>query len=229
MTATLDQVQTTTAAALPSVVLHMAALHASTDSTKYAISRIDVRAAVDPDGNEAVRVSATDGHRLFRMFVPLTLPGVIAPDQPIALNPSAFKAVPKVKESYCCLYADGMAHWREFASVGAVSAKPWHQKDGGLAEFPNVDQLFPENWAYEPGKAIGFNGAYMATASKLAGKYAPNGAFKLHVNHPTTPAVMEFQVEGKWLGGEKLSGFMGGWSVDPLKAEILIMPVQFRG
>ena len=218
----------TVAARLPYVVLHCAAVHASKDSARPAINFIDVRTIGDQ-----VRVAATDGHRLFRMFLPVDHLGVQGPAEPIAIDPAMFSKAPTKKTVWACLFSDGLAtagspNSADNRQASEVLTGTW-RSDHGCHTFPNVDQLMPEKFSNAPGKPMGFNAKYFGELMRLAAKFTANSAVKQQMNSNISPAVFSFDIEPFWLGGELLkNGFIKEWSCDWLTAEVLIMPVQFR-
>ena len=217
----------TVTARLPYVVLHCAALHASTDASKLAINSIDVRTIGDQ-----VRVAATDGHRLFRMFLPLDHLGVQGPVEPLALDPAMFKKAPTKKTVWACLFSDGLAtagrpNSADSRQASEVLTGTWRSVHGAH-QFPEVDQLMPDKFSNAPGRPIGFNARYFGDVMRLAVKFTANSLVKQQMNSSITPMVFSFDIEPFWLGGQRLkNGFIKEWSCDYLTAEVLIMPVQF--
>jgi len=219
----------TVTARLPYAVLHCAAVHASKDSAKPAISFIDVRTIGDQ-----VRVAATDGHRLFRMFIPVDHLGVQGPAEPIAIDPAMFSKAPTKKTVWACLFSDGLATAGSPSSeqnrqASEVLTGTWRSVNG-CHTFPNVDQLMPDKFSNAPGKPMGFNAKYFGDVMRLAAKFTANSVVRQQMNSNITPAVFSFEIEPFWLGGQLLDGQyrMKEWSCDRLTAEVLIMPVQIR-
>ena len=218
----------TVAARLPYAVLHCAALHASNDETKNALHYIDIRTVGDK-----VRVAATDGHRLFRMFIPVDHVGVQCPTNPLAIDPAMFKKAPTKKTVWACLFSDGLATAGSPTSeqnrkASEVLTGTW-RSDNGCYTFPEVDQLVPDKFSNAPGRPIAFNARYFNDVMKLAQKFTANNVVKQEMNAPHTPMVFSFTIEEFWLGGELVkNGYIKKWSCDSLTAEVLIMPVQIR-
>ena len=219
----------TVTARLPYAVLHCAALHASTDQTKSAINFIDVRTIGDK-----VRIAATDGHRLFRMFIPTDHLGVQGPEEPIAIDPAMFKKAPTKKTIWACLFSDGLAtagnpSAADNRQASELLSGTWRSVHG-CYQFPEVDQLMPDKFSNAPGKPIAFNARYFNDVMKLAQKFTANNVVKQEMNGPTTPMVFSFTIEQVWLGGQLIEGQFRSkeWSCDFLTAEVLIMPVQIR-
>ena len=217
----------TVTARLPYAVLHCAAVHASRDEAKPAINSIDVRTIGDQ-----VRVASTDGHRLFRMFIPVDHLGVQGPSEPIAIDPAMFSKAPTKKTVWACLFSDGLATAggpsdSDNRQASEVLTGTWQRRR--LHAFPEVDQLMPDKFSNAPGKPMGFNAKYFGDVMRLAAKFTANGVVKQQTNSNINPAVFSFDIEQSWLGGQLLkNGFIKEWSCDYLTAEVLVMPVQFR-
>ena len=218
----------TVAARLPYAVLYCAALHASKDETRNALHYIDVRTVGDQ-----VRVAATDGHRLFRMFVPMDHLGVLIPTEPLAIDPAMFKKAPTKKALWACLFSDGLATAGSPTSeqnrkASEVLTGTWRSVNGCYT-FPEIDQLMPDKFSNAPGKPMAFNANYFGDVMRLAAKFTYNGVVKQQMNSNTNPAVFSFGIDPFWLGGElKKKDYSEEWSCDSLTAEVLIMPVQIR-
>ena len=218
----------TVACRLPYAVLHCAALHASKDAAKPSIAFIDVRTVGD-----SVRVAATDGHRLFRIFLPCDHLGVQGPEEPIAVNPAMFTKAPTRKTIWACMFSDGLAtagnpSGADNRQASEVLPGTWRSEHGAHT-FPNVDQLMPERFSNAPGAQIGVNPSYLLDCLKLAQRFTANSVVRQNTNTPHTPMVFSFDIEPFWLGGQKLKqGFLTEWSCDWITAECLIMPVMIR-
>ena len=78
----------TVIAILPPSLLWAASLSASNDGAKGPLCAIDLR-----QSKGKIRIAAVDGHRCFRCYVPTG--SFFAPEEPIRLNPKAFKAPTK--------------------------------------------------------------------------------------------------------------------------------------
>ena len=202
--------------ALPVHLLHCVAQVVSTDPVKVSINKISLYRE-DSVGSGEITLAATDGHRLLRITLPAgsTEIGELETGQRLIIDPEAFKKRPLLNEKTVQLFEDGTAEIinRSFREIRKVF---WKTTDTDF-EFPNYDQIFPDNFHNKPEAPFAFNPAYLLDFLKLAKQYGCPLVVKWRMNAATSPMVQTFVVDGKWL---------------PLDGEVtvehLVMPVQIR-
>ena len=211
---------TGTIAVLPPCLLWAASMAASSDTNKGVLCSIDVRRT--EDGN--IRITSTDGHRLFRVVIPQSEQFFIAADQvaPFRLNPKAFSKAPTKKAVTVSIEASGLAQFHD-ALGRPVDAGAWQAVTGANAVFPAVDQLIPDDYQLtcDPGKPIAFNPRYVGDFCKVAEKLSRNCVIQfLTTKSVICPCIIRAELDGAMLLIEK----------DPpiVVMDYLIMPVQIR-
>ena len=202
--------------ALPVHLMHCVAQCVSTDPVKVSLNKISLYRE-DSVGSGEITLAATDGHRLLRITLPAgsTHIGELEPGQRLIIDPEAFKKRPLLNEKAVQLFEDGTA---EIINRSSREIKKvfWKTADTKF-EFPNYDQLIPDNFHNKPEAPFAFNPAYLLDFLKLAKQYGCPLVVKWHMNAAATPMVQTFVVDGKWLplGGE-------------VTVEHLLMPVVIR-
>jgi DNA polymerase III sliding clamp (beta) subunit (PCNA family) len=202
--------------ALPAHLLHCVAQVVCTDPVKVSINKISLYRE-DSVGSGDITLAATDGHRLMRITLPAgsTQIGELEPGQRLIIDPAAFKKRPLTYEKTIELFADGTAEIIN-SSSREVRKVFWKTTDTKF-EFPNYDQLIPDNFHNKPEAPFAFNPSYLLDFLKLAKQYGSNLVVKWRMNAATTPMIQTFHVDRKWL---------------PLEGEVtvehLLMPVQVR-
>jgi hypothetical protein len=218
-----DITATGTIAVLPPCLLWAASMAASSDTNKGVLCSIDVRRT--EDGN--IRITSTDGHRLFRVVIPQSEQFFIAADQvaPFRLNPKAFSKAPTKKAVTVSIEASGLAQFHD--TLGRpVDAGAWQAVTEANAvgqDFPRVDQLIPadDQLTCDPGKPVAFNPRYVGDFCKVAEKLSRNCVIQfLTAKSANSPCIIRAELDGAMLLIEK----------DPpiVVMDYLIMPVQIR-
>ena len=202
--------------ALPVHLMHCVAQCVSTDPVKVSLNKISLYRE-DSVGSGVITLAATDGHRLLRIILPAgsTQIGELEPGKRLIIDPAAFKKRPLTNEKTIELFADGTAEIPN-SSSREIRKVFWKTTDTDF-EFPNYDQIFPDNFHNKPEAPFAFNPAYLLDFLKLAKQYGCPLVVKWHMNAAASPMVQTFVVDGKWLplGGE-------------VTVEHLLMPIRIR-
>lgn len=224
-TAQLIIEETGCAAALPYWPIWAAAQFTSTDECKGLLQFVRVHHI---DGQ--IQIVSTDGFRAFRFHLPTELAGEptlwrIPEDGLLLHGKSLRKAV-----SYACLltvtddlravfHGGKMTPLTELSSINIAGHYGVHfiSDTGKVGTFPNINQLWPQEFSNAPGRPWCFNAALLKDWCAVVEKLSRNGAISFQGNSPTTPFVMEAGYEP----------CIGDHFEDP-KLELLLMPIQVR-
>ena len=189
---------TGTIAVLPPSLLWAAATCASRDSAKGVLCSIDVRRTTE----NMIRISACDGHRLFRIIFPQSEQFFIAPEQTqsFRINPQSFDKFPVRKVATVSLNSDGKADLQ--TSYGdPVGACLWgaesHANTVGQ-EFPKTDQLFPceHSLTCDPKTFVVFNAKYLGEFCKVAEKISLDNNVRVFTTEsPHKPCVFRARLD----------------------------------
>ena len=216
---------TGTIAVLPPSLLWAAAIFASRDSAKGVICSIDVRRTAE----NMIRISATDGHRLFKVVFPQSEQFFIAPEQiyPFRLNTKPFEKFPTRKVATVSLNSDGKADLQ--ASYGApVGACLWTAESHANAigqDFPKWEQLWPseDSLTCDPKEFVTFNAKYLADFCKMADKLTAdhdNGVRIFTTDSAHRPCVFRARLD--------LSLLLCDTYEEEVMLESIIMPIIIR-
>ena len=203
---------------LPYQLLHIASHFSSKDEAKQLLQIIHVRLE-----KGLIRIASTDGHRLFRFeFRNEGRPGKHGEAsvhwlddeiKELKLDARAFKKS-NLKAEKAIIHNNGFSQvFNKKHRFGIDPVNPIFWKSSIEGTYPNIDQLIPDSFTNEPGKAIAFNASYLADFGKVVGK-ASNGVIKMNTNHPVTPVFFEASCN--------LDG------LEDTKIQYLLMPVQLR-
>ena len=195
---------------LPYQVLHIASHFASKDEAKQLLQIIHVRLE-----NGLIRIASTDGHRLFRFEFKSNEKTFYLDDDvtELKLDARAFKRS-NLKAEKVIIHNNGFSQvFNKKHRYGVDPVNPIFWKSSIEGTFPHIDQLIPDSFANEPGKAIAFNASYLADFGKVVSK-ASNGVVRMFTNAPTTPMIFEAACN--------LEG------LEHTKIQYLLMPIQVR-
>lgn len=204
--------------AVPAQLLLHIAKFASTDDSKPAITGVRISwGKAHNQAPYALTIAAVDGHRAFRFRIPAGHDLLKDWDEPTedfqaVIDAAILRKIPAAARS-CHFTADASQLVLSNGKGSVLGMQPV-AKPGmyGERQFPNLDQLWPESFHYEPKRLIGINAGYMADVLKAISKLSSDGVSRMHFNHPTTPIVFE----AKYMD-------------DPeLLLEFLVMPVLVR-
>ena len=195
---------------LPYQLLHIASHFSSKDEAKQLLQIIHVRLE-----KNLIRIASTDGHRLFRVEFKSNDKNFYLDDDVIELklDARAFKKS-NLKAEKVFIHNNGFSRvFNKKHRFGIDPVNPIFWKSSIEGTYPNIDQLIPDKFSNEPGKAIAFNASYLADFGKVVTK-ASNGVIKMFTNHPITPMIFEARCD--------LEG------LEDTKIQYLLMPVQIR-
>ena len=195
---------------LPYQLLHIASHFSSKDEAKQLLQIIHVRLE-----KGLIRIASTDGHRLFRVEFKSNEKNFYLDDDvtELKLDARAFKKS-NLKAEKAIIHNNGFSQvFNKKLRFGIDPVNPIFWKSSIEGTYPNIDQLIPDSFTNEPGKAIAFNASYLADFGKVVGK-ASNGVIKMNTNHPVTPVFFEASCN--------LDG------LEDTKIQYLLMPVQLR-
>ena len=195
---------------LPYQLLHIASHFSSKDEAKQLLQIIHVRLE-----KGLIRIASTDGHRLFRVEFKSNEKNFYLDDDvtELKLDARAFKKS-NLKAEKAIIHNNGFSQvFNKKHRFGIDPVNPIFWKSSIECTYPNIDQLIPDSFTNEPGKAIAFNASYLADFGKVVGK-ASNGVIKMNTNHPVTPVFFEASCN--------LDG------LEDTKIQYLLMPVQLR-
>ena len=195
---------------LPYQLLHIASHFSSKDEAKQLLQIIHVRLE-----KGLIRIASTDGHRLFRVEFKSNEKNFYLDDDvtELKLDARAFKKS-NLKAEKAIIYNNGFSQvFNKKHRYGVDPVNPIFWKSSIEGTYPNIEQLIPDSFTNEPGKAIAFNASYLADFGKVVGK-ASNGVIKMNTNHPVTPVFFEASCN--------LDG------LEDTKIQYLLMPVQLR-
>ena len=195
---------------LPYQLLHIASHFSSKDEAKQLLQIIHVRLE-----KGLIRIASTDGHRLFRVEFKSNEKNFYLDDDvtELKLDARAFKKS-NLKAEKAIIHNNGFSQvFNKKHRFGIDPVNPIFWKSSIEGTYPNIDQLIPDSFTNEPGKAIAFNASYLADFGKVVGK-ASNGVIKMNTNHPVTPVFFEASCN--------LDG------LEDTKIQYLLMPVQLR-
>ena len=214
------------AAVLPYWPIWAAAQFASTDEAKQLLQFVHI---FRPDEFD-YQIESTDGHRAFRYRIPAWVNGMPSlwriPDDGLLLLAKPLKKAVNyskmltVSEDLRVSFHGGKKELLdEMSSINlptnfGVSAASTSCK---YYTFPNINQLWPENFSNEPKAKFAFNARYLKEWFTVVDKLSDNGVTAVRCNAPTTPFVFDCSYESRI--GEHLR--------HP-KLEMLLMPVQIR-
>ncbi len=223
---------TGTVAVLPPCLLWAASLAASNDTAKMVICSIDVRRTAEG----LIRICATDGHRLLRVTFPQSEHFWISAEQtePIRLNPAAFSKAPTKKAVHVALDASGVCTFSDRLSqpLGAGVWTAATQANAIGQTYPNVDQLFPDEFRLtcNPAAAIGFNASYVGDFCKIASKLTHNEVGMWHTtDSAVAPLILRASLQLDWLLVEPTgSKWCPVFDHPAVTLDYLLMPVQIR-
>ena len=195
---------------LPYQLLHIASHFSSKDEAKQLLQIIHVRLE-----KGLIRIASTDGHRLVRFEFKSNEKNFYLDDDvtELKLDARAFKKS-NLKAEKAIIHNNGFSQvFNKKHRFGIDPVNPIFWKSSIEGTYPNIDQLIPDSFTNEPGKAIAFNASYLADFGKVVGK-ASNGVIKMNTNHPVTPVFFEASCN--------LDG------LEDTKIQYLLMPVQLR-
>ena len=203
---------------LPYQLLHIASHFSSKDEAKQLLQIIHVKLQ-----KGLIRIASTDGHRLFRFeFKNEQRPGEYGETsiywlddeiKELKLDARAFKRSSSRAEKVI-IHDNGFSQvFNKKHRYGIDPLNPIFWKSSIEGTFPQVDQLIPDSFTNEPGKAIAFNASYLADFGKVVSK-ASNGVIKMFTNHPVTPMIFEAACNLEGLKDNTI--------------QYLLMPVQVR-
>ena len=214
MTTTVQAlVSKSTLAHLPAQALHIAAQFASTDPNKFAISNIYAQCV---DG--IISILSVDGHRAFR----LQLNAVDSPwevDGGIFIKPSTFRK--RIPYAHFALFRDDgtvdilggkLSKTSKTPPSELIESRPWRASSDH--NFPNVNQLWPDKFSFQPGGSIAFNASYLSDFLDVVSRYSTNGVVTQSFNGAFNPLVYTSDCEI--------------YGCTDAKLEFLLMPVQVR-
>lgn len=213
-------------AVLPYWPVWAAAQFASTDECKQLLQFVHVWR----DG-DMFQIESTDGHRAFRYRFPAwgsdCLPTLWRfPDQGLLLHAKALrKAV-----SYCKLLTvtndmravfhggkkDSLAELSSVNLAGHYSVNT-AADCGKVGTFPNINQLWPENFTCAPGTSWAFNARYLKEWCAVVEKLSHNGVTRTQGNAATTPFTFSSSYQPRI-----------GQHCSDAQLELLLMPVLLR-
>jgi len=195
---------------LPYQVLHIASHFSSKDEAKQLLQIIHVRLE-----KGLIRIASTDGHRLFRFEFKSNEKNFYLDDdvKELKLDLRAFKKS-NLKAEKVIMHNNGFSQvFNKKHRFGIDPVNPIFWKSSIEGTYPNIDQLIPDSFTNQPGKAIAFNASYLADFGKVVTK-ASNGVVRMFTNAPTTPMIFEAACNLEGLEDNKI--------------QYLLMPVQVR-
>ena len=203
---------------LPYQLLHIASHFSSKDEAKQLLQIIHVRLE-----KGLIRIASVDGHRLFKVqFKNEGTPGQYGETscywlndeiKELRLDARAFKKS-NLRAEKVIIHDNGFSQvFNKKHRYGIDTASNVFWKSSLEGTYPNIDQLIPDSFTNEPGKAIAFNASYLADFGKVVSK-ASNGVVKMFTNAPTTPVIFEASCNLEGLKDTKI--------------QYLLMPVQIR-
>jgi len=203
---------------LPYQLLHIASHFSSKDEAKQLLQIIHVRLE-----KGLIRIASTDGHRLFRVefksneknfYLDDGAQGMSIDDViELKFDSRAFRKS-NLKAEKVIIHNNGFSQvFNKKHRFGIDPVNPVFWKSSIEGTYPNIDQLIPDSFSNEPGKAIAFNASYLADFGKVVNK-ASNGVVRMFTNAPTTPMIFEAACN--------LEG------LEETKLQYLLMPIQIR-
>lgn len=215
------------AAVLPYWPVWAAAQFASTDETKGLLQFVHVWR----DGH-VFQIESTDGHRAFRFRLPAwerdgvtpTLwrvpdAGLLLQAKPLRKAVSTARLLTVTQELRAVFHGGARDGLTELSSVNLAGCYSVHTADdcSKVGSFPNLNQLWPEEFSNSPGEPWAFNATYLKEWFAVVEKLSTNGVVKTRSNGARQPFVMDADYEPR----------VGQHGADP-KLELLLMPVQIR-
>ena len=203
-----------TSAILPAQMLYVAAQFASVNPPKLRLTGVLVRPAKDG----GIRIDSSDGIRAFS--VTCSDP-IWHCDTPLLLNAKSFaKRIGYAKTVN--IEADG-----DIASVfggrndaiNLMQGIPWRLRLDGfkgdpIAQYPDIDSLWPNSFSNSPARPVGFNARSMADFLKQVERYSWNGVVRMELNGATNPLV--------------LTSTAVDYGLNNVEMRYLLCPVQIR-
>ncbi len=179
-----------TSVSLPAQMLYVAAQFASVNPFRQTLTGILVRPAKDG----GVKIDSTDGIRAFNVTCP---DPIWHCDTPLLFNPKPFvkrisyaKIVNVEADKDVASVLGGKNNAIDF-----MQGVPWRlQLDGfkgdPVAQYPDVDRLWPDKFNNSPGQPVEFNARLMADFLKQVERYSWNGVARMELNGATNPLVL---------------------------------------
>ena len=214
------------AAVLPYWPIWAAAQFASTAEDKALLQFVHIHRPDELD----YQIEATDGHRAFRYRIPAWVNGMPSlwriPDEGLLLAAKPLKkAVTTAKmltvsedlrASFHGGKKDALAELSSVNLAGTfgVNAASTSCK---YHTFPNINQLWPEDFSNQPKAKFAFNARYLKEWFTVVDKLSHNGVTAVRCNAPITPFVFDCSYVPRI--GEHLPNPM---------LQLLLMPVQIR-
>lgn len=180
-------------AQLPAQLLHVAATFASKDPSKPTINVVHVLR--DSEAGRAT-IEATNGHYAFRCHVPLSEePGAWWMDcSELWLSREAFIKRPAYGK-VTLIREDGEARIygaRKGSALTLLESRPLAGHPCEYASpYPNLAQVWPDDYHCNPGAPIGANAEYLASICKAVTACSENGTVRFAFNAPHTPLHFE--------------------------------------
>lgn len=191
---------------LPAQLLLAAAQFASTDAGKPTICVVSIT-----NNGEGVTLRSTDGHRAFRCHIPASLCEIDGDLTTLEISAAQLRksaaraSVAIITEAATTL----LSHKRETLEIRPTNIE--------TVTFPNLDQVWPDDFTFDSGAPIGFNAGYLKSVCGVCEKLAMNGNLALSFSYATTATQLTAQADICHSGKT--------YVVD---LEFLIMPVQMR-
>jgi hypothetical protein len=183
-----------TSAILPAQMLYVAAQFVSVEPSKQTLTGILVRPAKDG----GVRIDSTDGMRAFNVTCPNPTWHC---DTPLLLNPKPFvKRISYAKTVNVEADKDvASVLGSKTNAIDFMQGVPWRLQLKGfkgdpVAQYPDVDRIWPDKFNNSPGQPVGFNARLMADFLKQVERYSWDRVARMELNGATNPLVLSSTV-----------------------------------
>ena len=198
-----------TVAILPPRILWAAAQFASTDKGKPALTTIQ---AEQSEAGGSLTIRSVDGHRAFRTMLPAQLAYIQSPDPAeLRIDASQWRTIGRILSAeHAHLKSDGTAHLINSKGL-TVEIRQWQTPIAD--KFPNITQIWPDQFPCEPGLPVRVDAAYVAQIATVAAKLSPSATVSFETGTTTSP----MQWLATYAQGEHTA-----------EVEVLLMPVQVR-
>jgi hypothetical protein len=203
-----------TLAILPAQMLYVAAQFASIDLAKQVLTGILVR----PAKGGGVTIDSTNGIGAFN--VTCSDP-IWHCDTPLLLNAKSFAKRIGYAKTVNIEANEGLASFLggKNSIIELMQAVPWRWQSEGfkgdpVAQYPDIDSLWPGKFNNSPGQPVGFNARLMADFLKQVERYSWNGVAKMELNGATNPFV--------------LTSVVADYGLSSVEMRYLLCPVQIK-
>lgn len=213
-------------ALLPAQLLYVAAQFASIDDTKQTLTGILVRPAMDG----GVKIDSTDGVRAFSVTCPNA---TWECETPMLLSAKTFKK--RIPYAVIAELGNTVGDGNARILGGKATSRTAAESENGLSfmqsmpalwepaytftgdpvkAYPNVDQIWPDQFGCNTDAPIAFNAALLADFLAEVKRYSTSDLVIMQRNAAHNPMVFTAKMSGAWL--------------DEIEMRFLLMPVQIR-